>query len=154
MDDPKETRMIQTRDGVERIPRTQIGVGLRDYFQNTELPEDIERAQVFATSRGPVLAPRDPVPWTEAHAQKVKNFAQDVKSYIDEKGSYKWKLGNCAETLSNETGYPASEMKAHIVAAFEDAQGQDPFKYLQGVRAEQGLPVRGQEQAPDQSFEL
>lgn len=142
MDDPKEIRMIQTRDGVARVPRSQVGVSLRDYFQNTELPENLERAQVFVTEQGPVAAPPDPVAWTEEHTKKVQQYAHQVKEYVDDKGKYGWKLTSCANALSRETGYRQAEMKAHIVAAFTDEFGQDPYQYLREQRIAKGLPVR------------
>lgn len=145
MDDPKKTRMVQTRDGVARIPRAQQGVPLQDYFQNSEMPKDLERAQVFVSASGPVLANPDPVPWTENHEKQAEGYADKLKTQIDEKGYYSRSLTNFSERLSDETGYPKDEMKAMIVSKFDAANQQDPFDYLQQVRAEQGLPTRERE---------
>lgn len=92
MDDPEQYRMIQTRDGVARVPRAQEGVPIREYFQNTELPEDIERTVVFASAAGPVLAAPDPIPWSEQHDSEAQDYADRLKAQIDEKGYYKRSL--------------------------------------------------------------
>lgn len=153
MDDPKEFRMIQTRDGVARVPRAQEGVSLRDYFQNTELPDDLERAVVFASAGGPVLATPDPVPWSEQQDRAAQDYADRLKTQIDEKGYYKRSLESFAGRLSETTGYPKEEMQAMIVSKFDGAYQQDPFDYLQQVRAEKGLPVRSQQPEMGQSLE-
>jgi len=72
---------------------------------------------------------------------------------IEEKGYYSKTLNLYAKNLSEETGHPKDETKAIIVKAFENEHGKDPFKYLQEVRAEQGLPVRDKQlsQGHDQS---
>lgn len=149
MDGPEEFRMIQTRCGVEGVPRAQEGVPIREYFQNTELPDDLERAVVYVTASGPVLAPPDPIPWSEKHNREAQDYADRLKSQIDEKGYYKRSLDSFAGRLSDETGYPKDEMKAVIVSKFDGTYRQDPFDYLQQVRAQQGLPVR--EQIPEMS---
>lgn len=157
MDDPKDTRMIQTRDGVARVPRSQVGVPIREYFQNTELPKDLDRAQVFVSASGPVLATPDPVPWSEMHEQKAQGYADALKEQIDEKGYYKRTLATFAGRLSEETGYPRQEMQAVIVSKFNATYEKDPFAYLQSVREAQGLPVRergldqGRSYEPDMS---
>lgn len=153
MDNPKETRLVQTRDGVARIPRSQQGVPIRDYFQNTELPRDLERAQVFASPNGPVLANPDPVEWTEAHDKDVQNYADKLKQQIDDKGYYKRSLANFADRLSDTTGYPKDEMQAMIVSSFETTHGHNPFDYLQQARAEKGLPIREREAEQGQTQE-
>lgn len=147
MDDPKDVRMIQTRDGVARVPRNQVGVSIRDYFQNTEMPKDLDRAQVFVSAAGPVLAPPDPVPWSQDHDAAAQAYAEKLKEQIDEKGYYKRSLETYAGRLADETGYPRDEMQAVIVAKFDAAFQKDPFAYLQDVRAAQGLPVRGNDPA-------
>ncbi len=144
MDDPKHTRMIQTRDGIARIPRNEEGVSIRDYFQNTELPENLDRAHVFSSASGPVLGAPDPTPWTEKQDKKVIEYADKLKAQIDEKGYYAKSLDVFAGRLSSDTGYAKDEMKAQIVARFEADHHKDPFDYLQSVREAQGLPVREQ----------
>ncbi|MGJ8628273.1 MAG: hypothetical protein ACSHXB_15035 [Sulfitobacter sp.] len=151
MDDPKTHRMIQTRNGVERVPRTQEGVAIRDYFQNTDLPKDLERAQVFISGTGPVLALPDPVAWSAEHDKVAQGYADKLKTQIDEKGYYKRSLETFAGRLADETGYPRDEMQAMIVSKFDGTYQQDPFDYLQGVRAAKGLPIRGND--PDLSAE-
>ena len=79
MSDPKTHRMIQTRDGVAEVPRTQEGVPLKEYFQNTELPADLERAVVYVTPKGPALAKPDPVPWTEAHDRTAEGLCRQAE---------------------------------------------------------------------------
>ncbi|SFO40855.1 hypothetical protein SAMN04488056_105254 [Cohaesibacter marisflavi] len=148
MDDPRETRLIHTRDGVARIPRSQQGTPLRDYFQNTELPENLEQAHVFHSANGPVLATPDPVPWQEMHDKKVQDYADRIKNQIDEKGYYSKTLSQYADRLADQTGYPKDEMKAMIVAKFDETYSHDPFDYLQQVRADQGLPVRERDNTP------
>ena len=147
MDGPEDFRMIQTRDGVARVPRAQEGVPLREYFQNTELPEDLDRTMVYASAGGPVLAAPDPVPWSAQHDREAQEYADRLKTQIDEKGYYKRSLESFPGRLSDETGYPKTEMQAVIVSKFDGTYQQDPFDYLQKVRAEQGLPVN--EQKPD-----
>jgi hypothetical protein len=122
MDDPKEFRMIQTRDGVARIPRSQEGVALRDYFQNTELPKDIDRAKVFVSGTGPVLAAPDPVPWSAEHDKEAQDYADRLKAQIDEKGYYKRSLEAFAGRLADITGYPREEMQAVIVSKFDGCE--------------------------------
>lgn len=153
MDNPKETRLVQTRDGVARIPRTQQGVPVRDYFQNTELPKELDRAQVFVSPSGPVLANPDPVPWTQVHDQEAQDFADKLKEQIDDKGYYSKSLDRYAERLSETTGYPQDEMKAMIVSKFDAANGQEPYDYLQDTRLEKGLPVREREVSQEQNQE-
>ena len=156
MDDPKDTRMVQTRDGVERIPRTQEGVPMRGYFGNTEFPKDLERAVVYVTRSGPVALDPDPVPWSEKHDEQVRQYANVVRETIDKQGKYASKLTQISERLSTETGYPETEMKALIISAFEAENGKDPFNYLQDVRAERGLPTREKEvrQTPEPEVEM
>ncbi|MEP1932166.1 MAG: hypothetical protein ABJO52_20890 [Nisaea sp.] len=153
MDDPKETRLVQTRDGVARIPREQQGVPIREFFRNSELPNDLERAQVFQSETGPVLANPDPVPWTEIQDKEAQTYAENIKSQIDEKGYYSKSLSHYADRLSDATGYSKDEMKAMIVSKFDATYEQDPFDYLQGVRAEKGLPVRERTAQPEQNQE-
>jgi hypothetical protein len=148
MDDPKETRLVQTRDGVARIPRSQRGVPIRDFFQNTELPNELERAHVFQSPAGPVVATPDPVPWQDIHDREATEYAEKLKTQIDDKGYYSKSLTHYAERLSEETGYPKDEMKAMIVSKFDEAYQQEPFEYLQQVRADQGLPVRERDNSP------
>jgi len=128
MDGPKDFRMIQTRDGVARVPRSQEGVALRDYFQNTELPKELERAQVFVSASGPVLAQPDPIPWSEQHDKAAIDYAHRIKAQIDEKGYYKRTLYTFASKLADETGYPRDEMQAVIVSKF-DATFQKAVSY-------------------------
>ncbi len=85
-DDPKTHRMLHTRDGVVSIPRTQKGVPLNEYFQNADLPADLNRTVVFATQKGPVVAKPDPVPWNEQHTEKARDYAAQIKSMIEDKG--------------------------------------------------------------------
>lgn len=153
MDDPKTYRMIQTRDGVARVPRTQEGVPIREYFKNTELPEDLDRAEVFVSGTGPVLAAPDPVPWTAQHDQQAQDYAAKLKAQIDDQGYYKRSLETFAGRLADETGYPKAEMRAMIVAKFDGSYQKDPFDYLQEVRAAKGLPVRARPAQIDQSQE-
>lgn len=142
MDDPKQTRMIQTRNGIARIPRNEEGISMREYFQNTELPENLERARVFSSASGPILAAPDPVAWTEMQDKQVHEYSNKLKAQIDEKGYYAKSLDVFAGKLSADTGYTKEEMKAQIVARFEADHDRDPFDYLQSVREAQGLPVR------------
>ena len=144
MDGPEEFRMIQTRGGVARVPRTQEGVPIREYFQNTELPDDLERTVVYASAGGPVLATPDPIPWSERHDREAQDYAERLKTQIDERGYYKRSLESFAGRLSDETGYPKDEMKAVIVSKFDGTYQQDPFDYLHQTRTQQGLPVRDQ----------
>lgn len=148
--DPKTHRNIQTREGVVAIPREEKGVPLKAYFKNADLPEDLDRAMVYTTPGGPVLARPDPVAWGEEHNEKARHYADQIKAMIDEKGYYSRTLSMYARRLADETGHDRDEMKAVIVKAFEQDYGRDPFSYLQDRRQEAGLPVRD---APSQDFE-
>lgn len=145
--DPTTHRLIQTRDGVAAVPREQKGVPLTEYFRNADLPEDLNRSVVFATTDGPVLARPDPVAWNQEHAIKADEFAQRLKAQIDEKGYYARTLGLYAGRLADETGQQLEQMKAVIVDSFQRENGKDPFTYLKDLRQEQGLPT-GKEQDP------
>lgn len=149
---PTTHRTIQTKSGIVTIPREQKGVPLKEYFRNAELPADVDRAVVYATANGPVLSRPDPVPWNEAHAEKARYFAGQIKSLIDEKGYYSKSLSMYAGRLADETGYARDEMKAVIVKSFTQEHGKDPFIYLQDQRQAQGLPV-SDPQGPDYSPE-
>lgn len=142
MDDPKTTRLLQTRDGVARIPRTQEGIPLKDYFQNVELPDNLDRAVVYVTRHGPVLAKPDPVAWNEEHDKAAEEYAEKLKSQIDERGYYAKTLNIYAGRLADSTGYSSEEMKALIVSKFETAFEKQPFEYLQESREAKGLPTR------------
>ncbi len=146
---PDTHRNLQTREGVVAIPREQKGVPLREYFKNAELPNDLERAVVYATPSGPVVARPDPVPWNEQHNEKAQNYADQIKSLIDEKGYYSRTLDIYAKRLADDTGHDRDEMRAVIVKSFEQGYGRDPFTYLQDRRQEAGLPVRD---APSQDY--
>ncbi|MEM8751132.1 MAG: hypothetical protein AAGF28_12595 [Pseudomonadota bacterium] len=148
--DPAKERLVQTRDGVVTIPREQQGVPLKDYFKNAELPPEIDRAVVYATSSGPVLSPPDPVPWNEQHNEQARSYAGKIKTLIEEKGYYSKALNAYADRLSDQTGRSREETKAIIVKSFENAQGTDPFRYLQDQRAAQGIPVRDRQQDQQQ----
>ena len=139
---PETHRMVHTRQGVVAIPREQKGVPLMEYFQNADMPADLERAMVFATENGPVLAKPDPVPWNELHVEKAREYADQIKTMIDDKGYYSRTLSVYAGRLADETGLSRDEMKAVIVKAFEGEHGKDPFTYLRDRRQEMGLPVR------------
>ncbi|TLP43454.1 hypothetical protein FDK21_18050 [Cohaesibacter sp. CAU 1516] len=153
MDDPRETRLIPTRDGVARVPRSQQGTPLKDYFQNAELPDNLEQAQVFQSANGPVVATPDPVPWQEVHDKEAQGYADKIKNQIDEKGYYSKTLSAYADRLSDQTGYPKDEMKAMIASKFNEAFEKDPFDYLQQVRAEQGLPTRERDNTPSRDHD-
>ena len=49
--------------------------------------------------------------------------------------------------------YPKDEMKAMIVAKFDETYSQDPFDYLQQVRAEQVLPTRERDNTPSRNHD-
>ncbi|MCA8883375.1 MAG: hypothetical protein KDA50_06465 [Rhodobacteraceae bacterium] len=149
MKNPKDDRMIETRDGWASVPRSVRGVPLTEYLRNVELPDNLERAVVYPTPGGPVALEPDPVPWTEHHDERVQHYAETLREQIEEKGYYANSLKSFARRLSTETGYPQSEMKALIVSSFDAANGMDPFSYLQQQRAEKGLPVR--ERNPEMS---
>lgn len=153
MADPKETRMVQTRNGVAQVPRAQTGIPIRDYLQNAELPKNLERAVIFETASGPVALEADPIPWTHKHDEKVGYYAETLKEQIEDKGFYAKSLDRFANRLSSETGYPTEEMKATISSKFTELYGNDPFQHLQNVRAERGLPVRERQPAQDQRLE-
>lgn len=153
MVDPKDTRLIQTREGVAHIPRSQQGTPLKDYFQNTELPDNLEQAQVFQSANGPVVTAPDPVPWQEVHDKEAQGYADKIKAQIDEKGYYSKTLAGYADRLADQTGYPKDEMKAMIVAKFDETYNQRPFDYLQQVREEQGLPTRERDNTPSRDHD-
>ena len=149
--DPNTHRMIQTREGVVAVPRTQKGIPLNEYFHNAEFPKDLNRSLVFATSSGPVLAKPDPVAWNRQHDVQASDYAERLKAQIEEKGYYARTLNLYAGRLADITGHPVEEMKAVIVNAFERDHGKDPFNYLQDRRREQGLSIReGQDVEPNQ----
>lgn len=151
--DPNTHRLIQTRDGVVPVPRTQTGVPITEYFRNAELPADITRAVVFETKDGPVLGKRDPLTWTAEHAEQAADYANRLKAQIDEKGYYRKTMEIYAARLADQTGHPKDEMKAVIADAFQRDHGADPFTYLQDSRRAQGLPVReasGPHNGPEQ----
>lgn len=140
--DPTTHRMIQTREGVEAVPRTQTGVPLKEYFQNAELPADLDRAMVYVTAKGPVVARPDPEGWTQEHGERARHYAGRLREMIDEKGYYARTMDVYAGRLSDETGHPRDQMKAVIAEAFQRDHGQDPYSYLQKHRRAHGLPVR------------
>lgn len=140
--DPSTHRLIQTRDGVETIPKSQPGVPVSEYFRNAELPHDLARMVVFSTANGPILGKPDPVAWSAEHTEQAKDYAGRLKTLIDEKGYYRRTLGLYADRLAEQTGHPREEVKAAIAGAFEQENGKDPFSYLQDARRAQGLPVR------------
>ncbi|WP_238365452.1 hypothetical protein [Mesobacterium pallidum] len=144
--DPNTHRHIQTRDGVASIPRSQQGVMLKDYFRNTELPQDLDRAMVYVTEKGPVIATPDPESWSEKHDQMARDYADKLKLQIDDKGYYSKTLNLFAERLSEATGHSRDEMKAVIAKSFETRHSTDPYTYLSEQRLAQGKPVRGQDQ--------
>ena len=153
-DNPSTHRMLHTRGGVVSIPRTQKGVPAAEYFQNADLPGDLDRAVVYVTEKGPVLGKPDPVAWNERHTEKARDYARQVKTMIDDRGYYSRTMSMFAGRLADETGHSRDEMKAVIVKEFEAENGKDPFTYLQDRRQERGLPVRngaGQDYAPEQS---
>ena len=152
-ENPETHRLLHTRQGIVSVPREQKGVPLTEYFQNADLPADLERTVVYATDKGPVVAKPDPVPWNETHLEKARDYAARIKTMIDEKGYYSRTLSMFAGRLADQTGQPHDQMKAVIVKAFEDQQGRDPFTYLQNQRQEKGLPARergGPEHFPGQ----
>lgn len=154
-DDPNKVRLMHTRDGIARIPREQKGVPFKEYFRNTELPKDLEKAVIYATEHGPVLGRADPVPFGPEHDQKAQAFAEKLKAQIDDHGFYSGSLKRFAHSLSDETGRARDEMKALIATKFETNYGKEPYAYLQDERARKGLPVseRSQSQglSPDMS---
>ncbi|MGJ8629398.1 MAG: hypothetical protein ACSHXB_20795 [Sulfitobacter sp.] len=133
--------MIQTRDGVARVPRSQKGVALRDYFANTEMPKDLNQAQVFTSELGPVVAAPDPVDWSEQNDKLVAHYSGRLKAQMDEKGYYKHTLNAFAGRVSQQTGYPRDEMKALIVSNFTSENGKDVFAYNREARIALDLPV-------------
>ena len=141
-ENPETHRLLHTREGVVSIPREQKGVPLNEYFKNADLPSDLERAVVYVTKKGPVVAKPDPVPWNETHVEKVREYAARIRSIIKDKGYYSRTLNMYASRLADQTGQPRDQMKAVIVKAFEDQHGKDPFTYLQDQRQEKGLPAR------------
>ncbi|MGB0659560.1 MAG: hypothetical protein ACPGNV_05210 [Mangrovicoccus sp.] len=154
-DDPNKVRLLHAREGIARIPRDQKGVPFKEYFHNTELPRDLEKAVVYATEHGPVLGTADPVPFGPEHDKKAQAFAEKLKTQIDDHGFYSGSLKRFAHSLSVETGRARDEMKALIASKFETSYGKEPYAYLQEERARKGLPVtdRGQSQdfRPDMS---
>lgn len=148
--DPKDTRFLQTRDGVAQVPRAQQGVPLKEFFRNAELPENLDTAVVYATEKGPVLASPDPIEFGPQHQDQAQGFAEKLRTQIDERGYYSGSLKRYAGQLADETGQKREEMKALISAKFEQAYGQDPYGYLQDSRERRGLPVRDREPGLDQ----
>jgi len=144
--DPNTQRHIQTRDGVTSIPRSQQGEKLRDYFRNAELPPDLDRAVVYVTDKGPVIAAPDREAWSQKHDDMARDYADKLKQQIDEKGYYSKSLSIFADRLSDATGHSRGEMKAVIAKSFEARHGADPYTYLSEQRIAQGKPVRGQDQ--------
>ena len=72
---------------------------------NVEMPEDLERAVVYATPSGPALAKPDPKPWSNEHAKQADEHASKLKEQIDERGYYAKTLDVYAGRLADETGY-------------------------------------------------
>jgi len=142
--DPKTQRHIQTREGVTSIPRSQEGVKIKEYFRNTDLPRDLDRAVVYATEKGPVVAAPDPETWSAKHDDMAREYANRLKLQIDERGYYSKTLNVFADRLSEATGHSRDEMKAVITKSFETTQGKDPYTYLSELRQSQGKPVRDQ----------
>jgi hypothetical protein len=140
--DPTTQRHIQTRDGVASIPRNQTGVSFKEYFRNTELPENLERTVIHETEKGPVLAAPDPETWSQKHDDMARDYADRLKTQIEEKGYYSKSLSAFAGRLADATGHPREEMKAVIAKSFEANHGKDPYTYLSDQRAAQGKPVR------------
>lgn len=140
--DPKTERLFQTKQGVTAVPRAQEGVPFKEYFANTEMPKDLERARVYATDKGPVLAKPDPEAWCETHQARADQFAEKLRAQIEEKGYYAKSLRLYSEQLAEQTGSEPSEMKAVIAKSFEAQTGKEPYAYLQDHRAAQGLPTR------------
>ena len=157
--DPTKVRMIQTRSGVVDIPREQSGTPLKEYFLNTELPTDLDRAVVLMSENGPVLAKADPVPWNEQHEKMATHYAEKIMGQIEERGYYSKTLDRFAGRLSDASGYAKDEMKAIIISKFEERYGRDPFSFLQDQREAQGLPTRepstehSQSQSPAPDYE-
>lgn len=154
MTDPSKFRLIHTRDGVAKIPRAEQGIAIAKHFQNIEMPSDISRMAVFNTPSGPALAEPDPVPWTQEHSKQVDDYADRLKTQIDEQGYYRHSLDNFANRLSVKTGYSQEEMKAAIVGRFKEVYGAEPLIYLEEDRISKGLPVRERaSRAPEQEHE-
>ena len=151
---PETHRMLHTRDGVVGIPRDQKGTPVADYFANADLPDDMARAVVYDTPKGPVVGKADPVPWNEQHTAKAREYAGQIKEQIEEKGYYAKTMNVFAGRLAEQTGRSPDEVKAVIVQAFEHEHGKDPFTYLQDQRQNKGLPTREARQPgyePDRS---
>lgn len=138
---PTTHRMVQTLDGTIAISREQKGIPLREYFENIELPDNLENAVVHTTEKGLVLTPSDLSPWNEHHNEKVKQNIVRIKRTIDERGYYSKLLDSVANNLNKETGVPVDEVKALVSYAFEAKYGISPFNYLQEQREIQGLPT-------------
>ncbi len=148
---PETHRVIEGRDGTFVIPRDQAGQPLVEFFKNAQLPPDLNKAVVYQTDRGPVLAPPDPVKWDQLHTQKAAHYADKVKTQIDERGYYSRQLDTYANSLAKETGRQPQEVRAVISQQFEAKHGKSPYAYLTNMRQEQGLPLRNaQRQAQSQ----
>ena len=150
--DPKTHRLIQTRDGTAAVSREQQGTPLNAYFKNAELPDNLDKAVVYQTDDGPVVAKPDPVPWNEKHSERAREHAASLKELIDDKGYYRKNMNLYAERLSEETGHSCDEVKAIISDEFQSETGKSPYNYLQDHREQRGLPVKS-DQTRDQSHE-
>gem|GEM_PF-3116115 len=152
--DPRHQRFFQTRDGVTAIPRDQQGVKLAEYFKNAELPEQLDQAVVYATSKGPVVATPDPEEWSARHDEMAQGYADRLKTQIDERGYYAKSLGQFAGRLAETTGRSQDEMKALISQRFTQTHGKDPYAYLNDLRVSQGKPVRQTEPRQEASHDM
>lgn len=138
---PTTHRMIQTLDGTIAISREQKGIPLKEYFENIELPNNLENAVVHTTEKGLVLTPPDQIPWNEHHNEKVEQNIVRIKKTIDERGYYSKLLDSVVNNLHKETGVSVEEVKAIVSQAFEQKYEISPFNYLQQQRELQGLPT-------------
>ncbi|MEP3247772.1 MAG: hypothetical protein ABJN40_07400 [Sneathiella sp.] len=140
--DPNTHRVIQTREGTVTVSRNQPGTPLNQYFKNAELPDNLEKAMVYQTDDGAVLAKPDPVPWNDQHTERASEHAASLKELIDDKGYYRKNLDLYATRLADETGQSPDEVKAIISGEFQSSFGKSPYQYLQEHRQEQGLPTK------------
>lgn len=150
MADGEDERIVNTRDGMERIPRKE-GVPFKDYFRNAEWPRDPSRAVVHATPSGPVLAKPDPVPWNAAHDEAAQDYAKRLKWVIDKRGYYGKTLQRYTSELRDMTTEAEDQVRTRIVAAFVDIAGMEPKAYREQRDAERGR-MRGAEQGRGPDF--
>jgi len=140
--DPETHRIVQTKTGTVAVSRKQVGKPLSEFFGNVELPEDIARARVHDTPKGPLLLAAEPQGWTKEQAQRDVKHASDIKELIETKGYYARPMDRMAARMADQTGMPREDMKAVIVREFENLTGRDPYNFLNERRAEQGLPAK------------